>query len=103
MKEAYFYGASGILAVVDRTNRASLDGIGEWFTVVREVAGPVPAVLAVNKNDLAAQAAFGTAETGEAARRLGCDVLLTSAKTGENVERAFERLGDLVVHRQLAL
>lgn len=101
MKEAYFYGASGALAVVDRTRPESLEGIDDWLEVVRHVAGAVPVVLAVNKNDLRAQAAIRIEEIEAAAARLRSEYLLTSAKTGDNVERAFQLLGNRVLRKLL--
>lgn len=96
-KEAYFHGARGIFAVVDLTQRATLDGIGAWIRAVREVAGPVPSVLSANKTDLEEQAAFSPADVASVAQGLGCPSFLTSAKTGENVEAAFQELARRVV------
>lgn len=96
-KEAYFHGARGIFAVVDVTRRETLAGVGEWVRVVHDVAGPVPMVLVANKKDLANQAAFTPAQLEAVARQLGCTSFLASARTGENVEAAFQQLATLVV------
>lgn len=100
-KEAYFHGARGILAVMDLTRRSSLDAIGDWVKAVQDVTGPVPLILLANKHDLAAQAAVTPAQVADAARGFGCTSLLTSAKTGENVESGFRRLADQIVRRYL--
>ena len=100
-KEAFFHGARGIFAVVDMTRRPTLDGIGAWIRAVRDVAGPVPAVLGANKKDLAGSAAFRAADVTSVAETLGCPSFLTSAKTGENVEAAFLELAALVVRQVL--
>ncbi len=101
-KEAYFHGARGILAVVDLTRGSTLDGIGDWIRAVQDVTGPVPLVLLANKHDLPNQATVTPARVAEVAHGLGCGSLLTSAKTGENVEAAFRQLAQLVVRRYLA-
>lgn len=101
-KEAYFYGARGIFAVVDLTRKETLDGVGEWIRTVEDVTGPVSIVLAANKKDLVGQAAYGPAQLADVARRLGCALLLTSAKTGENVEATFRNLANLIVRSYLA-
>jgi small GTP-binding protein len=101
LKEAYFYGVRGILAVVDITRRSTLDGLDDWVACVEDVAGPVPMLLAVNKTDLAEKAEFGLPEITERCDALGCSFLWTSAKTGENVEAAFQRLAAIVAERQI--
>ncbi len=96
-KEAYFFGARGIFAVADLTRKDTLDGVGDWVRAVHDVTGPVPMVLVANKKDLTDQAAYGPARVEEMARKLGCSSFLASAKTGENVERAFHLLATLIV------
>lgn len=103
LKEAYLSGASGAVAVMDVTRRDTLEGIGDWIAAVREVAGAVPVVLAANKKDLLPRAAVQEADVARCAEELGSEYLLTSAKTGENVEEAFLRLGTAVAVRQLGL
>lgn len=101
-KEAYFHGARGILAVVDLTRKSTLHEIGDWIKAVQDVTGPVPMVLLANKHDLASQAMLTQAEVAEAAQAFGCVSFPTSAKTGENVEVAFRRLGYQIVRKYLA-
>ena len=100
-KEAYFHGARGILAVMDLTRPATLDGIREWIGAVQDVTGSVPLVLLANKHDLKDLAAVTPAQVSAAAGALGCTSFLTSAKTGQNVEAAFRQLADEIVQRYL--
>src|SRR5438094_1121209 len=58
LKDAYFYGANGILAVADLTRRRTLDNLDDWIDGVEDVVGKVPILIAVNKADLAANARF---------------------------------------------
>ncbi|MGQ0798363.1 MAG: Rab family GTPase [Methanobacteriota archaeon] len=97
LQDAYFAGTNGVLAVCDVTRRVTLDGLDEWIERVRRVAGRVPIVACVNKKDLSDRAEFGPAEIEAFATRIGCPYFLTSAKSGENVEAAFQRLGGLIV------
>ena len=101
LKEAYFHGARGILAVADLTRRSSLIDVVDWVGAVQGVAGSIPVLIAVNKSDLSQQAEFSQSEIGELREQFACDSLLTSAKTGERVEEAFLRLGRLAAERQL--
>ncbi len=101
LKEAYFYGCRGILAVVDVTRRATLDGLDDWVACVEEVAGHLPTLIAVNKTDLVDDAEFGLPEVTERCNALGSGYFWTSAKTGENVEASFVRLATLVAEQQI--
>lgn len=98
-KEAYFHGTRGILAVADLTRKSTLDGIGAWIQAVNDVAGPVPVVLLANKKDLASQAQITAAQVTDTVSQLGCPWFLTSAKTGENVEAAFQTLATEIVRK----
>jgi len=63
----------------------------------------VPIVLAVNKADLTSSAAFGEKDVEQSARAFDCDFYFTSAKTGDNVEEVFRRVGALCAETQLRL
>lgn len=95
--EAYFQGARGILAVVDLTRKDTLDNVGKWVSAVEGITGPVPMVLVANKNDLVGKTAFGAVQVIEAAKRYKSGSFLASARTGENVEAAFQELAKRVV------
>ena len=97
LKEAYFHGARGVLAVVDLTRKSSFEGIAAWIKAVNDVTGTIPAVLLGNKKDLTAQAAVTPAQIAATGSALGCPTFLTSAKTGENVEAAFRSLANQIV------
>lgn len=101
LKEAYFHGARGILAVADLTRRSTLDHLDDWVDGVADETGPLPTLVVVNKADLAEQTEFGQDAIAEAAERLGSEAFLTSAKTGDHVEEVFRRLGSLVARSQL--
>jgi small GTP-binding protein len=101
LREAYFYGANGILAVCDVTRRKTLDDLDDWIDGVEAVAGRVPILVVVNKADLLKEAQVTEREITQVARAFESDYILTSAKTGENVEEAFRKIGALVAEDQL--
>ena len=101
LKDAYFYGANGILAVADQTRRKTLDDLDDWIDGVEQVVGKVPLLIAVNKSDLVSSAQYGEKDVEQVARAFDCGFLVTSAKTGENVEEAFRRLSQMVTEDQL--
>lgn len=94
--QMHFRGAESFLLVLDGTRRETFASLERWAGSVREVCGPIPGVLACNKVDLRDQFQVTQEEFEAAAKKLNLDLLLTSAKTGENVEAAFERIGDLL-------
>ena len=101
LRDAYFGGAHGILAVADLTRRETLDDLYVWIDRFDRVVSQLPVVLVLNKADLSRDAKFGEADVARAARAFNAQTLVTSAKTGANVEEAFRRLGFLVAKRQL--
>ncbi len=101
LKDAYFRGASGILAVCDMTHLPSLTCLEEWVRAVESVTGETATLVALNKADLAGDAEFDEDEASQVADSFGGEVLATSAKTGGNVEEAFRLLAMSVVTRAL--
>ena len=87
LKEAFFHGAKGILAVADITRYSTLRELEAWVGSVFRVCGEVPVVIAVNKYDLREEATspFGEREIEPVAGSFHAPFYYTSAKTGENV------------------
>ena len=99
LKEAYFHGAQGVLAVCDVTRRQTLDDLDEWVAAVLKVTGNVPITYLANKADLKDQADVTEADVRRAAESHRAPYLYTSAKTGQNVEEAFAKLANLIATR----
>src|SRR6266581_4101907 len=101
LREAYFYGARGVLAVADLTRRSTLIDLAGWIDGVEKVVGRVPVLIAVNKADRTDDADYGEREIRGIAEAYDADFIRTSAKTADGVEEAFQRLGAVVAQRQL--
>ncbi len=101
LQEQYFQGAQGILAVADVTRPETLEDLYIWIDQIDRITGPVPIVLAVNKVDLPADRHIPEASLRKFAHAFDCQIVKTSAKTGENVEEVFWRLAGLVIHKAL--
>ncbi len=99
LKEAYFHGAQGVLAVCDITRKETLDDLGDWVAAVIKVTGNVPIEFLANKSDLKDQIVVSRADIQNAAQSHGAPYLYTSAKTGENVEVAFAKLAQMIAQR----
>jgi small GTP-binding protein len=98
LQEAYFYGAQGIIAVCDITNKISLEDLEGWIDAAMRVTGKVPIMFLANKFDLKDDAQFSLDELKNFASKYDNSVVLTSsAKTGENVIKAFESLGSKIL------
>lgn len=108
VSEAYFEGAKGAIGVCDVTRRETLEDLDDWRKHIVKQTGEIPLVFLANKADLKNEMRFGvgelkgvlesyTNELGEGKlRRMllrardPCQ--LTSAKTGENVDKTFATL-----------
>lgn len=102
LREAYFHGTQGILAVCDLTRPETLADLESWRTSIEKViAGKVPVYVLANKVDLVGETRLSEADVQSFCRGWECPYLLTSAKTGENVEEAFRGLIRLILEAQL--
>ncbi|KAH8178245.1 Ras family protein [Sarocladium implicatum] len=99
---SYFRGASGALLVFDLSRRQTFQHVTDWLNDLRQIAEPdIVVVLVGNKADLAQEAEnkreVTSQEAKEWARRNGIlEYVETSAKSGENVERAFMRVAERI-------
>jgi len=95
----YFRKARGVFLVFDMTNPESLKSIeARWMGQIddhADAASPLFRILVANKSDLASAASAPTLVAGEVlALKHGMAFVAASAKTGENVQAAFEQLLD---------
>ncbi|TLZ52240.1 MAG: GTP-binding protein [Methanobacteriota archaeon] len=98
LKESYFEGAHGVLAVCDLTRQDTLEDLYGWIDLIRPNAGEVPFVILGNKADLRAKGIVQEPDLATIAEPKGAAYFFTSAKTGLNVEEAFRGLAEQVSH-----
>ena len=94
IKASFLRGASGYILVVDLTRAASLDAAKRIQLMIEDEIGQVPFMILFNKNDLVDQIELDHEWMVEFA---GERVLRSSAKTGENVDEAFNTLAKKMV------
>ncbi len=97
LREAYFFGAHGAIAVCDMTNRETLDELRYWIKALTDVAGEVPIVFVGNKADLESGAVIREDDVKALAAKYNAPEFMASAKTGENVETIFKALAEMIV------
>jgi len=97
MRHLYYKGTQGVLILGDLTREKSFTQIENfWCPDIGKYCTEVPIILIANKNDLNSNISENAVRSlGE--RINAQDVLFTSAKTGENVEKAFKLISELVI------
>ena len=107
-----FVGVHGALLVADLTRDETLASLERyWIPLLYKVVENVPLVFACNKSDLTGEVEFKAEDLAEVASKysVGTGNVLprnlstsypTSAKIGNNVERAFESLGHLMLSEE---
>lgn len=100
-KEAFFQGAQGLLAVCDVTRRATLTELESWIKAVSKVAGDIPVQILANKVDLVDDAEVAEDDIKEFSDRMNSTYVMTSAKTGENVEDSFDIVARKIIDKRV--
>jgi small GTP-binding protein len=103
LKEAYYHGANGVMAVCDLTRRETLLELDSWSKAIETVAGVVPTQVVANKVDLKESRQVSDGELEKFCSARGWKYVTTSAKTGENVEQAFKDLGQSALVKVLGV
>ena len=97
VRSSYLRGAAGAVWVCDLTRPETLDSLSTYLDSLRAVAPEARVILAANKQDLVEQVRLKAEQVEAAACRLGVPYYLTSARTGDQVDKLFNHLGRLLV------
>ena len=89
----HYKNSSGVFVVYDITNKDSFDKIDEWIqNFMKSAFKDAHIIIIGNKCDLEDKRQI-TKEQGELkAKKYGADFMETSAFSGENIDKAFEKL-----------
>ncbi|MFX0135127.1 MAG: GTP-binding protein [Candidatus Hodarchaeota archaeon] len=99
---SYVSGASGALMLYDVTSEESLNDLYDWINVISSVPNsPKTKILIEAKIDLNRKVKKEDALKLFEKFKFQGEMLSTSAKTGENVEKAFEMLGREILKNSL--
>ncbi len=91
----FYEGAFGALIVFDLSRHQTFSSMKEWLSEMRSIViNDIPSVIIGNKSDLIPEIGpiIDRTEVEEYAKKEGCFYVETSAKTGDNVEKAFLEL-----------
>ena len=99
LQESFLKGTHGILFVFDVSRPDTAESAIDWFYEVEKVVSkPIPIVILGNKIDTVPEDQRGAVPTELKieiwGKKSSFPILNTSAKTGENVEEAFNRMID---------
>ena len=97
LKEAYFRGARGVLAVSDMTRRDTLADLDDWIRSVETVTGPIPAAIIGANHDRKDRLQVTAEEIAHVAEEHDAACFFASENAGEGVEAAFRYLADTIL------
>jgi len=93
IREEYLQGTNAAMIVFDLTRKETYDHVKDWLRELNTYAGKVPFILVGNKSDLASKKVVSEEVGKKYAKTLGAiEYIETSAKTGQKVEDAFEKI-----------
>ncbi len=93
-----FRGTDGVFMVADITRKNTLRSLETyWIPEVKNIVGSIPFLILTNKSDLIKNAEFKEKELKQFASKYKVPFYLTSARSGENVKRAFDTLGNILL------
>jgi len=88
-RQRFYDGANAAFIVVDRS-RNHVESIDSWYKDIKEsVPSNIPMVIVGNKSDLVEEINITEEQLKIMAKKLDLHYILTSAKTGENVNELF--------------
>ncbi|MFO8018041.1 MAG: Rab family GTPase [Promethearchaeia archaeon] len=99
LHKPYFNGADGIILVFDVTRSSTFSNVKNWYkTAVKYGLSRVPRILVGNKIDLKEERKIIRPMANHLSEELNAPYSETSAKTGHNVKKIFNKISELLYH-----
>ena len=101
---SYVNGAAAALILFDTTRKETLEDVQNWVNIVDENADEnIVKILIATKIDLKEKRQISIKDAKDLCTKYGCyeEPLATSAKTGENVEKAFQKAAEAIMNIRL--
>lgn len=101
LHESSFRGTNGVFLVADCTRKKTLHSLDRyWIPKMQHITSSIPFVILVNKSDLIGGAEITREELKKLAFKYKVPFYFTSAKNGENVNQAFNKLGKSMIEQK---
>lgn len=97
VRETYCKGANGAIIVFDLTRQETYLNLHEWLQTLWKIVGKLPLAICANKFDLRSIRTISRERALDIVRFSGAEYFETSAKTGENVAKAFLFITDTIL------
>jgi len=102
VRHRYYEAADIAMIVFDVTRPETLDSVHNWYyDVCKFLGGKIPSVIVANKIDLAGERKVDQEQAEILAKSLDLPYMETSARTAENVDKAFKKLVEEFVKTRL--
>ena len=96
----FFKGSDGIILCYSVIDQNSFDCVSKWMTQIKNLSpSDVKVVLVANKSDCQSERVISTQLGAAIAQQYGVPFYECSAKTGENVNDIFNKMGESVLDR----
>jgi small GTP-binding protein len=95
LQKSAYRGANGAFIVLDITRKGTLRTLEDWLLALYREAGEIPVVIMGNKVDLIPD--YHKSEITKLVADYGFPCFLSSARSGDNVDKAFNKLGRMIV------
>lgn len=95
MSRSYYQKAHGMILTCALNNRESFSNLRVWLNSLKESVGSdsnIQLIIIANKFDLEEEKEVEEAEINQKAEELGIEYFLTSAKTGKDIDEAFDTI-----------
>lgn len=96
LRDAFFEGSHGVIAVCDLTRKDTFYDLNNWVQMIRKQVGDVPVVFLGNKIDLKERLVVTEEELARMGSIHNAKHFLASAKSGAGVNEAFKALADAI-------
>ncbi len=92
-RDRFYEGAQSAIIVVDRTRPETLEHVERWYKdTYKAIQHKIPYILVGNKSDLNNDVVVQKQDLEDKAKEFDLNYIITSAKTGENINDAFSNL-----------
>jgi len=96
----FFKGSDGIILAYSVIDQNSFDCVNKWMTQIRNLSpADVKVILVGNKSDCISERVISKEQGIALAQQYKIPFFECSAKSGDNVNEIFERMGDIVLDR----